>query len=112
MVLKGREMKSKQKNLWELIGKVLGTHGELIGNIHIIEDEDRDDAMRRVYVKESDIKGYCFEVYKCDPDPDDSEIYIEDGFVYIFLERWDDFDEAGIDKAIEILMAYAKIEEV
>lgn len=49
------------------------------------------------------IIGYCFEL-TCYTDCDPEEIYnVENGCVYCFSEPWDGFNEAGIDKAIEIL---------
>lgn len=99
---------SKQKQLWDLASEILHTHGDLIDNIHIIEDGYSDDLMRRIYAKTSDNTGYCFEVYKVEASEDEFA-HVEDGHVYSFDERWDDFDTGGIDKAIEILREYAKI---
>lgn len=100
-------MKSKNRLLWDLTTEILDTHGDIVDNIHIIEDESRDgELMRRIYAKTSNNTGYCFEVYKAEADPDEFTD-VEEGHVYYFDERWDDFDTGGIDKAIEILNEYA-----
>lgn len=109
--MKANELKkSKSRLLWDLVTETLATHGDMVDNIHIIEDDSRDgEIMRRIYAKTSDNTGYCFEVYKQEADEENTSD-VEDGFVYYFLERWDDFDTGGIDTAIEILSEHAKID--
>lgn len=92
---------SKEKQIWDTVSHILGNYGEEVDGISIHESEkaENGELHRKIYTPH----GYCFELTcytDCDPEDIDN---IENGCVYCFSEPWDGFNEAGIDKAIEIL---------
>lgn len=92
---------SKEKYIWDLASCILDSCGEESDGISIHESEDtgNGELHRKIYT----YHGYCFEL-TCYTDCDPEEIYnVENGCVYCFSEPWDGFNEAGIDKTIEIL---------
>ncbi|MDV3115427.1 hypothetical protein RJT06_02470 [Bacteroides ovatus] len=92
---------SKEKQIWDLVSRILDNCGEESDRISIHESEDTGnyEFHRKIYTHH----GYCFEL-TCYTDCAPEEISdVENGCVYCFSEPWDGFNEAGIDKAIEIL---------
>lgn len=102
-------MKTKEVFIWDIVTEILENHGDFVADVSIHEHDEYVDICRKIYCSD----GYCFELKKetvCDPD-EVNETAVEglepDGCVYSYDEPWDGFKEAGIDKAIEILNAYA-----
>lgn len=97
---------SKEKQIWDLVSRILDNYGEENDGISIHESEDivSGELNRKIYTHH----GYCFELTcytECDPEEISD---VENGCVYCFSEPWDGFNETGIDKAIEILIEYLK----
>lgn len=92
---------SKEKQIWDIVSYILGNYGEEVDGISIHESEkaENGELHRKIYTHH----GYCFEL-TCytEYNPEDMNI-VEDGCVYYFCEPRDEFNEAGIEKAIEIL---------
>lgn len=99
---------TKEKFIWDIVTEILENHGDFVDDISIHEHEDIDEH-RKVYCSQ----GYCFELSKKEidlaEDESNDEAFEEDGILYeyFFTEPWDEFKEAGIRKAIEILNTYA-----
>ena len=76
---------SKEKQIWDIVSYILGNYGEEVDGISIHESEkaENGELHRKIYTHHMNI--------------------VEDGCVYYFCEPWDEFNEAGIEKAIEIL---------
>lgn len=103
---------TKNKEIWVIVQDILINHGYEVDGISIHEsDTSVAEEAFKIYSSE----GYCFElqkIYALDPDElDDSAIgdTDEEGYVYCFDEPWTGFNEAGIDKAIELLGHYDKV---
>lgn len=95
---------NKEKYIWDLASRILDNCGEESDGISIHESEESENGElhRKIYTHH----GYCFELTcytNCDSEGIDNA---EDGCVYSFCEPWDGFNEAGIDKAIEILKGF------
>jgi len=93
---------TRERLIWNIVSEILDTHGDEVDGMSIHEYTDAyGNDNRKIYHNQ----GYCFELSK--EEASDIEACIEEGFVYTFSEPWDGFQEAGIDKAIEILNEYA-----
>lgn len=99
---------NKEKQIWDLVSYLLEEYGYELNGISIHQHDDFEDKFRKIYHHE----GYCFELkrfhYELTEDEICKDCIEEDGnlFEYVFIEPWDGFKEAGIDKAIELLKSY------
>ncbi len=93
---------SKEKQIWDIVNQIIDKHGEDLEGLSIHEDNPRwGEERRKIYSH----KGYCFELMRIEGD-EETIHDVEDGYVYSFFEPWDEFKEAGIDKAIKLLSNY------
>lgn len=101
---------NKEKQIWDLVAYLLEEYGSELNGISIHQHGDYDDKFMKLYHHE----GYCFELKKYYIELAEDEGCIncveEDGklYEYEFIEPWDGFKEAGIDKAIELLESYCE----
>ena len=103
-------MKNKEKQLYLLVKEILNTHGDMVDELHIVEQSGiYEDKEFRIYHGD----GYCFDVKKesaCDPDEiEDFEGVDEDGFSYSTYFGWDGFKDCDLRIATELLSRYARV---
>lgn len=91
-------MESGAKKIWDIAEKLIDAE---IHEIDIMSHED-EDGNECIKIFHAD--GYCFDLKKAEPSDElEEEDADEDGFYYSFFETWDGFQEAGLEKATEIL---------
>ena len=105
--------KGKEMVIFKLATEILDTHGDRVASMDLIESDFDNDNQIKIYHG----NGHCFELEQqrhCEPDKvdnfDDIHDLQKDGCTYYFNEPWDGYTEIGIDKAIDLLSEYAKIE--
>lgn len=100
---------NKNIQIYLMIKDILENHGDMIDNLHIIENESVDEESFRIYHGD----GYCFDInkeYICEPDEVDGFEDVEpDGFMYSTYFGWDGFKPCDENIVIDLLSNFTKI---